>query len=197
MSAIRAVFAFALSAVGVFTLVTASGCGTDANGIEDCRKIEKARCVAGKACGIVDDTDECETFYRDQCLHGLAVKSPGSPVVNRCVATIRAAGECAKGGPDAALASCPSVTESAPGVVKPCEIILNPEKTTECNFLTPATPIVTPEAGTAGAGGAGAGGTVGGAAGAESGGTGGIAGAESAGAGGIAGAESAGAGGAN
>ena len=150
------------SAVCAFSLVSATGCGTDAHGVDDCRDIEEARCAAAKNCGIISDVPACQRFYRDQCLHGLAVASPGSVKVKECVATIRASGECALQGTDALLSDCPIVTTDAPGVQKACELVKEPERAAECAFLAPA-------AGSAGAGGTGgnAGSNSGGAAGAN------------------------------
>ena len=146
------------SAVCAFTLVSAAGCGTDAHGVDDCRDIEQARCAAAKNCGLVVDVAECQRYYRDQCLHGLAVKSPGSPQIKACATTIRAAGACAANGKDTALSDCDGVSADAPGVVAACEIVNNPEKASECAFL----------AGSAGGGGSGGASTSGGAAGDES-----------------------------
>jgi hypothetical protein len=158
------------SAVCAFTLVSAAGCGTDAQGVDDCRDIEQTRCAAAKNCGLVSDVAECQRYYRDQCLHGLAVKSPGSSQIKACVTTIRAAGVCAASGMDTALSDCDGVTGDAPGVVAACEIVNNPEKASECAFLAPDA-----DAGTAGSGSGGA---------RASGGSSGAAGDESAGAGG-------------
>jgi len=125
-----------LSAVTAFALVTAAGCGTDAKGVDDCRDIEEARCAAAKNCGIVSDVAACQNYYRDQCLHGLAVAPPGSSVINACVATIRAAGMCALEGTDTAPAACSSPIEGTTAKTT-CEIVTNPEETSECSFLTP------------------------------------------------------------
>jgi len=129
-----------LSAVCAFTLVSTMGCETDAQGIDECRQIEQTRCAAAKECGLVGDVDACQRFYRDQCLHGLPVSSPGSVKVQACVATIRAAGQCVQqaGGADTLLRDCdPPVTESARGVFTACNLIKEPEKAEECSFLTP------------------------------------------------------------
>lgn len=144
-----------LSAVCAFTLVSAAGCGTDAKGVDDCRDIEQARCDAAQHCGIVSDVAECQRFYRDQCLHGLQVASPGSVKVKACVATIRAAGVCAATdeGNDVALASCdPAVTSDAPGATTACDVVKEPEKAAECSFLAPAA-----DAGSGGSAGTGGG----------------------------------------
>ena len=155
-----------LSAVCAFTLVSATGCGTDAQGVDECRDIEQARCTAAKNCGLISDVPACQRFYRDQCLHGLPVASPGSVKVQECVATIRAAGVCAtqSDGADTLLQECESaVTASAPGVRTACGLVKEPEKAVECSFLTPSAGGASNsgdgnsagEAGEAGSGGAG------------------------------------------
>jgi hypothetical protein len=129
-----------LSAVCAFTLVSATGCSTDAQGIDDCRAIEQARCSAAKQCGLVSDVDACQRFYRDQCLHGLPVSPPGSVKVQACVATIRNAGLCVEqsGDTETLLRDCePPVTEGARAVFTVCGLIKEPEKASECSFLTP------------------------------------------------------------
>ncbi len=141
MSALSDTCCGLLSAVCAFTLVSAAGCGTDAKGVDDCRDIEQARCDAAAHCGIVHDVAECQRFYRDQCLHGLPVDSPGSAKVKACVATIQAAGKCAATdeGNDVPLASCdPAVTSDASGAINACDIVNDPEKAAECSFLLPA-----------------------------------------------------------
>ena len=119
------------SAVCAFTLVSASGCGTDAKGIDDCREIEQARCAAAKNCGTVANVDECQRFYRDQCLHGLAVSLPTSTQLKQCVHTIDQAGLCAMGDPAVELRDCPEVTASAPGATKACDLVASPELASE------------------------------------------------------------------
>jgi len=88
------VLPFAVLAVAIY-----AACGTDASGIDACRKIETARCQAAPACKlslaspphVADDIDGCIDFYRDACLHGLEVADPGGPAVDACVAAIAAA----------------------------------------------------------------------------------------------------------
>jgi len=127
-----------LSAACAFTLVSAVGCGTDAQGVDDCREIEQTRCVAAKTCGIVSDVAECQRYYRDQCLHGLPVPPPGSVKLKECVDVIRAAGVCAESGVDTALGKCdPSLRESAPDLDTACDLVREPEKAVQCSFLTP------------------------------------------------------------
>ena len=64
MIPLRALTAGAASALTAFLVVHASGCGTDAIAVDECRDIENARCEAGKFCGFVDDVEQCKRFYR-------------------------------------------------------------------------------------------------------------------------------------
>lgn len=124
----RTVFAMAL---GLVACVVAS-CGTDAEGVDDCRDIEQARCAAAAHCAVIDDVEGCQRFYRDQCLHGLAVASPGGPAVKACVAAIDDAGVCAAADPsDTSACAAPLDATSA------CDAILHPETLSACSFLAP------------------------------------------------------------
>ncbi|HYQ29243.1 MAG TPA: hypothetical protein VER04_18555 [Polyangiaceae bacterium] len=138
-----------LSAVCAFTLVSAAGCGTEAQGVDDCREIEQTRCAAAKNCGIVSDVEACQRYYRDQCLHGLPVPPPGSGHLKACVDVIRAAGVCAQsGGVDTELGDCDdlALSNNASELKTACDLVREPEKTQECSFLTPGA-----DAGTGGA----------------------------------------------
>jgi hypothetical protein len=148
MSGLRASASALVSAVVTACLLT-QACGTDAVGVEDCRAIEEARCTAGYACGVVADVEDCQRFYRDQCLHGLAVRSPGRPAVEDCVAAVQAAGECARSGAGEAE-GCDAA---------PCDGILHPESIPACGFLGAdnSPPPDPPEKGQAGSGGQGSG----------------------------------------
>jgi hypothetical protein len=124
--------------LSAFAVTTSAGCGTDAVGIDACRDIEIARCEAAQHCGRVDDVAACRRFYRDHCLHGLrtGIEVPPEDEVNRCVATIKKAGECAKGDRQALLDECePTVTRDSRGADYACDIVLYPEWATECSFL--------------------------------------------------------------
>lgn len=133
----------------LFGLVSGAGCGTDAKAVDECRDIEQARCEAGKACGLVEDVEACKRFYRDHCLHGMIVESPGQSQVDRCVETIEKAGTCAQSlGADATLEQCPEVTTGASATLA-CDVVLYPENTLECDFLTPD-PVATGSGGTGG-----------------------------------------------
>jgi hypothetical protein len=140
MSYFRSLSATLLSAATTFSLVSASSCGTNAVGVDDCRDIEQARCRAGKPCGIVDDVPACERFYRDHCLHGLATKPPAGASAGACVQVIEAAARCAVDGdmgPKTNLAVCPEpVTGGHLDLVTACDVVEHPERAAECSFLT-------------------------------------------------------------
>lgn len=148
-------FAFALS---FLALAAHPGCGTDARGVDDCREIERARCEAAFTCGQVSDLDQCRRFYRDHCLHGLAVTPPSQSRVEACVGTIKKASACVKRvGTAATLAECEEgdgevVTSDPIGISSACEVVSSPERTAECAFLSPE-PIREPDGGNNGQGG--------------------------------------------
>jgi hypothetical protein len=142
----------ATSALGTFSLV--SGCGTSAQGVEDCRAIEQARCTAAAACGLVEDAPQCQRFYRDHCLHGLPVVPPPRTAVEQCVAALDMLGQCVRAGAgkDAELVDCGVPTSSG---TLACEVIRAPELAHACSFLTgkPTTPAEGGQGGEGGNGG--------------------------------------------
>ena len=143
-----------------------AGCGSDPVAVEGCRKIEEARCEASVSCApfTVKDVTACKRFYRDQCLHGMAVGAdPGEPVIDTCVATIKAAGACAASADPACV-----VPVTVPVSGSACDIIQHPERAVDCSFLAPSAPVSTAPTlpGTAGAGGTGGNGPASGGAGA-------------------------------
>lgn len=129
-----------LSAWVSFTLVTASSCGTKAVGVEDCRTIEQARCRAGVPCGLVDDAEACERYYRDHCLHGLASKLPAGASVGNCAQSIKAAGRCAETDPEISLVDCTEEGIPSPRsqLTRACDVVAHPERASECSFLLEA-----------------------------------------------------------
>lgn len=141
MSYFRTLSATLLSAAATFSIVTASGCGTDAVGVEDCRDIEQARCEAGSACldasgaPLIEDVAACKRFYRDHCLHGLSVKSPGQATVSACVQVIQAAGRCAKDDPNSDLSCTETTSNPHRGFTLACDVFAHPELADECSFL--------------------------------------------------------------
>ncbi|MES1186733.1 MAG: hypothetical protein ABUL60_23165 [Myxococcales bacterium] len=140
MSYLRSLSATLLAAAATFSLVTSASCGTNAVGVDDCRDIEQARCRASAAClnddgaPLIDDVPACERFYRDHCLHGLAVKPPAGASVSACVQVIEAAGKCAKSDPASTLSDCP-ITDRRAGLTRVCDVVTHPERATECSFL--------------------------------------------------------------
>jgi hypothetical protein len=139
-----------ISAVAAFLLTSSSGCGTDAKGIDDCRDIERARCQAAAPCGIVTDVEECQRYYRDHCLHGLAVESPPRNLVDECVGMINRAGTCVTNlGADPPLSECPGVTRHSVLTPTVCDLIRYPERADECSFLQ-TVPLPEPAAGAGG-----------------------------------------------
>jgi hypothetical protein len=133
-----------IGALSLSVLALNPGCGTSAKGVDDCREIERARCEAAYACGHVSDLDQCRRFYRDHCLHGLAVTPPPQSRVEACVGAIQRASACVKrNGIEASLADCETgesgevVTVDPIGISYACELVSTPERTGECSFLTP------------------------------------------------------------
>lgn len=95
------------------------GCGTEAVGVEACRKIETARCAAFKSCGLLDDFEGCERFYRDQCLGGVPGKvNPNAALVSECVAAITADSSCKVAKAPEADAACAFLIPPAAAPVK-------------------------------------------------------------------------------
>ena len=101
--------------------VLGAACGTDAVGVDACKQIESARCEQAPACGIAleppyhtngTDVTECQRYYDDACLHGLASGSdPGPTAVKACVAAIEQGD---------------------------CTVVLTPSLAPACAWLTPA-----------------------------------------------------------
>ncbi|MFO0677665.1 MAG: hypothetical protein U0169_14110 [Polyangiaceae bacterium] len=106
-------------------LVVGVACGTEAQGVEACRRIEKARCRQAPACGIDlsipvhsdgkgEDVAACERYYDTACLHGLvSQEDPGNVATEACVDAI--------GRGD-------------------CSVVRAPETATECAFLSKPPP---------------------------------------------------------
>jgi hypothetical protein len=130
---LRSVFATAAAALYAFVIVTASGCGPDAVGVDECRQIEQARCEAGADCGLVKDLDACKRFYRDHCLHGMTLEgAPRKTSVDRCVGAIRSVGTCGK--TNTATADCSPIS-GVTTLSAPCDAVDRPEDIPACSFL--------------------------------------------------------------
>jgi hypothetical protein len=135
MSVLRRIATAAMLACGWASF--SGGCGTDAVGIDHCRDIEQARCVAAAACGDITDVPACQRFYRDHCLHGMALdESPGKIKTEACVGAIEAAGNCVKAGASTP-AECTELSAET-GFLTLCEAIREPQKLSKCSFLAPS-----------------------------------------------------------
>jgi hypothetical protein len=124
-------------ALGVCFVWLAGSCGTDAVGVSECRDVERARCAAAVNCGYPDVT-ECQRFYRDHCLHGVAVDSVNAVDVDNCVRQIENAGRCQAEHPGSAPSACEVPIPTQGQVASVCEVVLQPELASACAFLTPA-----------------------------------------------------------
>jgi hypothetical protein len=143
--------------IGVLSLSTLAvvvgfwGCGSEAVGTDECRSVEYARCAAGQYCDLRLDSaakvTECQRYARDNCLHGLASgETPHPSDLDHCVAAIKAAGTCARRQGSKTLASdCTALEGSlASGRTTVCDVVLDPENTSECGFLTDKPVVVVP-----------------------------------------------------
>lgn len=110
----------------------AGSCGTDAAGVSECREIEDARCAAAASCGF-PDVAQCQRYYRDHCLHGVAVEEVSSLQVAACVAELERAGRCAAA--QTAPEACAEPLGTQVVVTQVCDLVLQPELLTSCAFL--------------------------------------------------------------
>lgn len=131
-------FAFTAIAAGVVY----PACSTKAVGVDECRRIEYARCEAAPNCPAqfsVTDVEQCKLFYRDHCLHGLGVSAaPSGNAVKNCIVAIQDLATCAAefDGAAALLANCATeVTTTNPKITKACKLLAAPEAIAECSFL--------------------------------------------------------------
>ncbi len=113
----------------------AGSCGTDASGVSECREIEDARCTAAASCGF-PDVEQCQRYYRDHCLHGLAVDDVSAVQVDACIAEIDRAGRCA--AQQVAPESCSEPLSTTVVVAQVCDLVLRPELLNPCAFLVAA-----------------------------------------------------------
>lgn len=137
------------TAVLSFTVTTSAmltgACTTGAIGIAQCREIEYARCEASVPCGVIDDVDACQRFYRDQCLHGIA--GPNVPTTDQqsdCVEAIEQAGACAEDDAEGAFADCSEhggmggQSAGDPDEPTVCEFLAAPWQSPVCDYLNEA-----------------------------------------------------------
>lgn len=176
---------------GAVLAALAPACDNGAVGVEACRAIESKKCEIVVGCPgstVVDEgtASSCKTFYRDQCLFGIADKVDPDPVqLDLCLAALDALATC-KDAPT--LAECPtapsvSCPKTADGVTfegwcvsqtptdqSACGVILKTEHLDACAFLRPPPSA---GAGVPASGGSGGSPSAGGAGGAGAGGAGG------------------------
>lgn len=141
--------------VPLAALLSAVACDTDAKGIDDCRDMENARCVAAQSCDYGVDSEAklevCRRFARDNCLHGLSTGvEPKRGEVDGCLRVIQGAGECArKTGGDTSSIDCADIGETQREVTV-CEVVEDPTLAFKCAWLLedpPEPPDPDPDAG--------------------------------------------------
>ena len=146
-------------------------CNNGATAVDGCRIIEQTRCRDVQGCpgsSVVEDADvsNCELFYRDECLFGMADgMSPDDATVAACAQALDQAricwvagltlGKCAAG---TAGMQGPALSAGTSPELSGCSAIMSPELLLACSFLAPATTTTTGTGGSAGAGGSTGGG---------------------------------------
>jgi hypothetical protein len=118
-----------------------AGCSSGGTGKDECRAIEEARCDSAVYCKLGLESSEvelCKRFSRDNCIHGLPTDPPRESEVNRCVNAIHAAGLCARRQGSRTLASACVALEGAVASddTTVCEVVTDPDLSSECAFLT-------------------------------------------------------------
>jgi hypothetical protein len=138
-------FRYAAALVPLFVVAYVAACDTDAVGVDDCRDIESARCVAARHCDFGIDSDkkeaECQRFARDNCLHGLSTGVvPKRGTVDTCLRAIRGAGECAADDGTRPTTECASIglTQSQVSI---CDVVEDPTQAYACAFLLEDPPV--------------------------------------------------------
>jgi hypothetical protein len=123
---------FAIAGLGIM-----AGCGTDAEGVAECRAFERVRCQAAAACGY-PNVAECERFERDHCLHGVAAASISPTELDACALDIGRAGRCAaQQGADTPANACSEPVPTGTPAPTACEVVLRPELASSCAVLVP------------------------------------------------------------
>jgi hypothetical protein len=83
--------------IAALAVTACAACGTDASGVDVCKRVEEARCRRAPACGIRleppystdgDPVAACIRFYDVACLHGLEASAAAPQEVDRCVSAI-------------------------------------------------------------------------------------------------------------
>lgn len=134
-----------LALLGLAAVALHSSCSTKAVGVEECRDIEYARCRAATHCPAqfdVTDVEQCRLYYRDHCLHGMALASPPNAAnVKLCIEKIEILSDCAEvahaSDPDVDpdILSCSDVESLRPKITTVCKLLATPEAIPDCAFL--------------------------------------------------------------
>jgi hypothetical protein len=134
-----------IAALPLWACVGLGACATEAVGVDACRQIEYARCDAASKCPNTFGTIKpatCRRFYRDHCLHGLAVgQDPGIAKVRDCVQAIESLGNCVSTKSEAVNFSECAVSDFynlSSKTVSACGLLAEPESLSACSFLNPA-----------------------------------------------------------
>ncbi|WP_437737924.1 hypothetical protein [Sorangium sp. So ce1335] len=120
-------------------ILTTQSCGSDAVGVDACRRIETARCEAAAVCpewvgtaSADERVNTCTEFYWDQCLHGLqvgggggdqAAAEPTGAEVQACIDAVDATRECARNNVASIAACSVELASGADGALSPCAVI--------------------------------------------------------------------------
>jgi hypothetical protein len=141
-----------LALAGASLLLAHVGCGTDAKGIEACRKIEAQRCELAPICAAYaeahdlrviktpDDVTRCQEFFHDQCLNGIEnageqAREPNDAEASACAAALKAVAKCVGASN---LEGCPGavmVSGIDPSSVSSCGILLGAAYPTPGNLV--------------------------------------------------------------
>jgi hypothetical protein len=153
----------------VALLLSGAGCDTGATGVDACRAIEQTRCQAVAGCPgatvvSTEDVANCQLFYRDHCLHGMADGlDPDQGTVDACVTAIALARACYDAGLTLGACNAAAVASGTAGpalifgmdpATTGCQAVFTPEILQACNFLA-VTPAAAAPAGTGGSAGTG------------------------------------------
>lgn len=139
----------ALAALWLGAPLFMPGCSTGAVGVDACRQIESARCVAAPDCRgqgfdleTEEQVDNCITFYNDHCLVGLenTTEEPLQDDVDRCVAVVEAVAKCARNQDVVTMDDCRDADDDQRTIegqagITPCEALQEPELLLACKFV--------------------------------------------------------------
>jgi hypothetical protein len=128
----------------VITVIGAAAlhCDNGAVGVEACRQIEDRRCELVVGCPNVSieteaDVIACKSFYRDQCMFGIAdaEQDPDDVAIEACLAALSKADACKAAETIAACADPPALAAGVATSTTGCDLIQFPERLADCGFL--------------------------------------------------------------